>query len=75
MDFSLGIYEQYAQIFMQLPKQAASWTTFVDVFHYTFWYLLCFAVFLSAIFFHFVFKLSSFQVIIVVFTQHYLVTL
>ncbi len=61
VDFSLGIYEQYAQLFMQLPKQSASWTTYVDVFHSSFWYALLASVVVSAAFFHLVFRWSNFR--------------
>ncbi len=61
VDFSLGIYEQYAQLFMQLPKQSASWTTYVDVFHSSFWCALLASVVVSAAFFHLVFRWSNFR--------------
>ncbi len=63
IDFSLGIYPQYAQLFMQLPKQAASWTTYIDVFNGAFWILLIVSIVIAALMFHCVFKFSHFQVI------------
>ncbi len=62
IDFGTGIYQQGAQLFMHLPKQSASWGTFVDVFNYTFWVLLVIVALLSSVMFHFVFRLSGFQV-------------
>lgn len=32
VDFSLGIYEEANKLFIKMPKQSVSWTTFVDVF-------------------------------------------
>ncbi len=63
VDYALGIYPQYAQLFMLLPKQAASWTTYVAVFSVNFWLLLTVAVIGSAVLFHWVFKMSNFQVV------------
>ena len=62
VDYALGIYEQYGQLFMLLPKQAASWTTYIHVFSTSFWIYLTAAVIVSAVFFHVVFKTSNFQV-------------
>ncbi len=47
---------------MHLPKQAATWGTFVEAFNASFWALLVVVALLAATLFHYVFKQSNFQV-------------
>ena len=56
VDFSMGIFEQSCVLFMQLPRQSLSWTTFVDVFDHTSWITLTLTTILSVLFLHFILK-------------------
>lgn len=59
VDFALGIYQQSCRIFLRIPRQSLSWTTFVDVFDHLFWIALaCITVVASALF-HFIIKLTA----------------
>ena len=37
VSFTIGVWQNRAKLFVQIPKQDISWTTYLDVFNTSFW--------------------------------------